>query len=109
MERVNAFVGGYVVNGMPVSSSPDFEVKIPLSKLVIGIGNGWCDGVKFSKIEPSSLKNAFDRTKDKYGEGFSGIMFWTVEEEGDDAESRMANALKREFEDLHSGEIRDEL
>lgn len=109
MERVNGFVGGYVVNGMPLSSSPEFEVKIPLSKLVIGIGNRWCDGVKFCRIKPSSLKSVFDRTKDKYGEGFSGIMFWTVEEEGNDAESRMANALKKEFEDLHPGEIRDEL
>ena len=48
--------------------------------------------------EDTRQKGGLDSVKDKYGEGFSGIMFWTVEEEGDDADSRMANALKREFE-----------
>lgn len=70
MERVNGFVGGYVVIGMPLKSSPEYEVKIPLSKLVIGIGNRWCDGVKFCKIDPKTIKNAYDRTKNKYREGF---------------------------------------
>jgi len=104
MERVNGFVGGYVVNEMPLKSSPEYEVKIPPSKLVIGIGNRWCDGVKFCKIDPKTIRKAYDRTKNTYGEGFLGTMFWTVNEEGEDEESRMAHALKREFQNQHPGE-----
>jgi hypothetical protein len=109
MERVNGFVGGYVVNGVPLSSSSSpesYEVKIPLSKLVIGVANRWADGVKFCKIDPKTLGDAYVSTKKKYiGEGFLGVMFWTINEEGDDAESRMAHELKKEFHDLHPGDF----
>ena len=107
MERVDGFLGGYVVKGMPLTSSPEYEVKIPPSKLVIGIANRWADGIKFCKIDPKTLKDAYDRTENKYGEGFLGVMFWTINEEGDDAKSRMTHALKKEFQDLHPGDFGD--
>jgi chitinase len=105
MERVDGFVGGYVVNGMPLSSSSSpesYEVKIPLSKLVIGVANRWADGVKFCKIDPKTLRDAYVSTKKEYiGEGFLGVMFWTVNEEGEDAETRMTHELKKEFQGLN--------
>ena len=100
MERVNSFIEGYIVGEMPISASTEYEVKIPPSKLVIGIANKWADGIKFCKIEPRTLRDAYDRTKNKFGEGFLGVMFWTVNEEGDDPESRLTHALNREFNDL---------
>ena len=103
MERVNGFVEGYVVNGLPLSS-PEYKVKIPPSKLVIGVANRWADGVKFAKMNPKNLRDAYETTKNKFGEGFLGVMFWTVEEEGNDAESRMTHELKKKFQDLHPGD-----
>lgn len=103
MERVNGFVEGYVVNGLPLSS-PEYKVKIPPSKLVIGVANRWADGVKFAKMNPKNLRDAYETTKNKFGEGFLGVMFWTVEEEGNDAKSRMTHELKKKFQDLHPGD-----
>ena len=104
LKRVNGFVGGYVVSEMPLKSNPEYEVKIPSSKLVIGVGNRWCDGVKFCKIHPKTLKDAYDRT----GKGFLGVMFWTINEEGDDADSRLAYALEKEFQGQHPDEAKNE-
>ncbi len=92
---------------MPLKSTPEYEVKIPPSKLVIGVGNRWCDGVKFCKIHPKTLKDAYDRTKNSYGKGFLGIMFWTINEEGDDADSRLAYALEKEFQGQHPDEAKN--
>jgi chitinase len=106
LERVNGFIRGYTVNGMPMSTS-DYQVKIPPSKLVIGVANGWADGVKFCKVDPKTLRDAYAITKNKYGEGFRGVMFWTINDEGDDAKSRLAHELKEELQDLPQPPLKD--
>ena len=109
MMRINSLVaGGYTVTDLPLSSSSsisptsssEFEVKIPMEKIVLGIGNGWVDGLKFCKVEPSAMKAAHDRAIVKYGKGYLGVMFWTIEEEGSTDELRMTYLLRREFKDI---------
>ncbi len=102
MRRIDGFISGYHVDKMPLSST-DYKVKLPPSKLVIGVANRWADGVKFCKIDPNTLVTCFEITKKKYGEGFLGVMFWTVEEEGEaeDDKTRMAHELKQEFQATH--------
>eukprot|EP00578_Thalassiosira_sp_NH16_P000238 CAMPEP_0181134958 /NCGR_PEP_ID=MMETSP1071-20121207/32367_1 /TAXON_ID=35127 /ORGANISM="Thalassiosira sp., Strain NH16" /LENGTH=441 /DNA_ID=CAMNT_0023221515 /DNA_START=408 /DNA_END=1733 /DNA_ORIENTATION=- len=115
MTRVRGLVEGYTVTGMPPSSSLslstdenfsssslEYEVKLRASQIVLGIANGWADGVKVCKVEATAVRSAFESTMAEYGEGFLGVMFWTIEEEGDedDDDARMANSLRREFEKL---------
>ena len=75
---------------------------MPPSKIVLGIANGWADGVKFCRVDPRAVRSAYESTIAEYGRGFLGVMFWTIEEEGgDDADDdRLAYKLIREFKDL---------
>lgn len=75
MIRVNGLVNGYKVTGLPLPSD-EYNVKIPPSRLVIGIANGWADGMKFCKVTSSSLKAAYETTSLKHGENYLGVMFW---------------------------------
>ena len=100
MLRVQRLVDGYTVTNLPLESSSDYEVKVPPSKLVIGIANGWADGLKFCKVEPVAVKDAYEATMNKYGEGFLGVMFWTIEEEGKDNGSRLTHSLNTEFQKI---------
>ena len=69
--RIENLTKGYTVTGMPPTlSSSEYEVKIPLNQLVIGVANTWADGFKFCNIKPDSLYNAFQMA------GYGGIMFW---------------------------------
>ena len=95
-ERVDRFAGGYTVTNLPLGEA-EFEVRVPPSMLVIGVANGWADGTKFCKVEPASIRKAYDQTMTKYGEGILGVMFWTIEEEGDDDGSRMTRLLREEL------------
>lgn len=53
-------------------------VKMPLNKLVIGLANGWADGVKHVYISPEQVAAAYNNS------GFKprGFMFSTIDEEG---------------------------
>ncbi len=107
MMRINHLVvEGYTVTDVPLSSpslSPsEFVVKIPMSKLVLGIANGWADGRKFCKVEPSSIKSSYDAALEQCGHGFLGVMFWTVEEEGNTDEQRMTYLLNRELKECET-------
>ncbi len=100
MMRLHGLVAeGYTVTDLPLSSSSEFVVKIPMEKIVMGIGNGWVEGLKFCKVEPSSMKSAHDAAIVKYGQGYLGVMFWTIEEEGSTDNQRMTYLLRREFKD----------
>ena len=103
LTRIHRLITGYTVTGLPELSSSEFEVKIPPSKLVLGVANRWADGVKFCRVEPSSLRSAYDSTLEKYDEGFLGVMFWTIEEEGTDDKSRLTYSLARAFQ--HNNEL----
>ncbi|KAL7518603.1 hypothetical protein ACHAWX_003417 [Stephanocyclus meneghinianus] len=98
MERVNRLTSGYVVRDIPGLASSEYEVKVPLSKLVLGVANRWADGLKFCKVDATWLRSAYQSTVAEYGEGFLGIMFWTIEEEGSDPDSRFTLQLSRAFE-----------
>lgn len=63
------------------------DVELPLSKLVIGLANGWAadpDNVKHIFITPEQCQAAYDRLKQsKHGDlSPRGFMFWTIEERG---------------------------
>ena len=88
--------GGGTVTNLPLDEA-EFEVRVPPSRLVIGVANGWADGAKFCKVEPASIRKAHDQTMTKYREGILGVMFWTIEEEGDDDGSRMTRLLREEL------------
>ena len=96
MARIQRLIEGYTVIDLPVEAS-EYEVKIPASKIVLGIANGWADGFKFCKVESSELRAAYESTLASYGEGFLGVMFWTIEEEGD---SRLTHSLSEEFRQI---------
>jgi len=121
MMRVRGLVDGFVVTGLPPSSSAaggattEYEVRVPPSKIVLGIANGWVDGVKFCRVDPRSVRKAYESTHAEYGRGFLGVMFWTIEEEGGgrkgeggdddvDDDDRLAHMLSREFKDLGGGQ-----
>jgi len=131
MVRVRSLAEGYTVSELPLlldndsftststsssSSSPlskvEYQVKVPPSKLVVGIANGWADGMKFCKVEPSAVRSAYESTLAEYGEGFLGVMFWTIEEEGkDDGDdnSRLTHSLRSEFENIGLQQLSGEL
>jgi hypothetical protein len=103
MMRIRRLVDGYTIEGLPLDDASSYEVRVPPSKLVIGIANGWADGMKFCRVDPTSIRRAYETTVAEYGRGFLGVMFWTVEEEGsgDDADDRrVTHSLRREFEYL---------
>lgn len=107
MMRVRRLVvEGYTVTNVPLSfpylSPSEFVVKIPMSKLVLGIANGWADGRKFCKVAPSSIKSSYDAALEKYGHGYLGVMFWTIEEEGNTDEQRMTYLLNRELKECET-------
>ncbi len=59
-------------------------VKVPLSKLVIGLANGWAKGKEGHKtlyLEPEDLTQAYQNLLQK-GATPRGFMFWTIDEEG---------------------------
>lgn len=99
MIRIHRLIEGYKVTDLPLESS-EYEIKVPASKLVLGIANKWADGLKVCKVESSSVKTAYESTLEKYGEGFLGVMFWTIEEEGEDDATRLTHSLNREFKYL---------
>ena len=96
MTRVAGLVGGYTVTHLPPDKS-EYVVRVPPSKVVLGIANQWADGVKFCRVDPSAMREAYEATAARYGEGFLGTMFWTIEEEGPEEESRLARLLRKEF------------
>jgi hypothetical protein len=69
----------------------------------LGIANGWADGLKFCKIDPSAVKSTYNAALDKYGQGYLGVMFWTIEEEGSTNDRRMTYLLNQEFK--RNGEL----
>ena len=74
LARINQLTKGYTVTAMPHTlSASEYEVKVPLNKLVVGVANKWTDGFKFCDIEPESLLYAFQIAK------YGGIMFWVRE------------------------------
>ena len=97
MIRDQRLVDGYTVTDLPLKSSK-YEVRISPSKLGIGVVNKWADGMKFCRVEPSALRSAYETTLAEYDEGFLGVMFWTIEEEGDDDASRLTHLLARQFQ-----------
>lgn len=105
MIRIRRLVDGYTVTDIPLAPS-DYEVKIPPSKLVLGIANGWADGLKFCKVDPSAIRTTYQSTLEEYSQGFLGVMFWTIEEEGREGGPRLAESLNGEFQRLdRSGEL----
>jgi chitinase len=109
MMRIHRLVvEGYTVTNLPLVSpssttSLEYELRIPFSKLVLGIANGWADGLKFCKIDPSAVKSTSNAALDKYGQGYLGVMFWTIEEEGSTNDRRMTYLLNQEFK--RNGEL----
>jgi len=63
-------------------------VHLPLSKLVIGLANGWAadpDNTKHIFISPAQIQRAYYKLKKTSENGDltpRGFMFWTIEEEG---------------------------
>ena len=78
MMLIRRLVNGYAITGLPLDASTH-EVRVPPSKLVIGIANGWADGLKFCCMDPSSIRCAYETTVTEYGRGFLGVMFCTLE------------------------------
>lgn len=80
--------GDEVVGMVNFSDDPDVElndsiVRIPLSKLVLGLANGWADkhDEKTLYICPEQVAKAWDSLKAK-GTIPRGAGFWTIDEEG---------------------------
>jgi beta-glucosidase len=66
---------------------PDQFVHLPLSKLVIGLANGWATGSTNEKhiyISPEQVETAYKSLKKSTDGDITprGFMFWTIEEEG---------------------------
>eukprot|EP00571_Detonula_confervacea_P017702 CAMPEP_0172312736 /NCGR_PEP_ID=MMETSP1058-20130122/18532_1 /TAXON_ID=83371 /ORGANISM="Detonula confervacea, Strain CCMP 353" /LENGTH=373 /DNA_ID=CAMNT_0013026279 /DNA_START=110 /DNA_END=1231 /DNA_ORIENTATION=- len=99
MIRIHQLIKGYTVTDLPLESS-EYEVKLPASKLVLGIANKWADGLKVCKVEPSAVRSAYESTLTEHGRGFLGVMFWTIEEEGIADGERLTHLLSREFKKL---------
>lgn len=59
------------------------SVPLPLSKLVIGLANGWADDGddKTLYVDPSDVGDAYTRLSER-GRTLRGFMFWTIDEEG---------------------------
>lgn len=66
----------------PELGMEDASVRLPLSKLVIGLANSWAeDGDKTLYVDPSDIGRAYSRLKAR-GHTLRGFMFWTIDEEG---------------------------
>ena len=67
----------------PTLSMEDQYVVVPISKLVLGLGNGWAlrrpDRTFFADLE--EVKDAWIRLQE-HGIDPRGFMFWTIDEEG---------------------------
>lgn len=96
VRRVEALRNGFMVN------LPEYgrvKIVIPPSKLVFGVSNGWADGEKFCKVDPSALSSAMEILESRQrGRGYRGAMFWTIDDEGNGGiymSSALASALQR--------------
>lgn len=56
-------------------------VRLSLSKLVVGLANGWADGEKTLYVDPLDAGKAYERLSQK-GRAPRGFMFWSIDEEG---------------------------
>ena len=56
-------------------------VQVPLSKLVIGLANGWAHQEKTLFLEPADISQGYQRLQHKDATP-RGFMFWTIDEEG---------------------------
>lgn len=69
------------------NEDPDLDmeaqsVHLPLSKLVVGLANGWAEGGdKTLYVDPSDVGEAYNRLSER-GRALRGFMFWTIDEEG---------------------------
>ena len=99
MTRVRGLVEGYKVTDFPLEP-PEYVVKLRPSQIVLGVANKWADGLKVCKVEPFAMKSAYESTLAEYGQGFLGVMFWTIEEEGEEEGARITHSLSREFKKL---------
>jgi chitinase len=78
----------------PEVGMEDTSVRLPLSKLVIGLANSWAeDGDKTLYVDPSDIGRAYSRLNAR-GRTIRGFMFWTIDEEGSDG-IYMADELNR--------------
>ena len=82
-------------------------IKVPLSKLVIGVANGWADNIKFSQINPQSLEDSYMELNQRFGESYRGAMFWTIDEEGSGG-MYMASSLTSVFRRCRTMTINDD-
>jgi chitinase len=98
-DRANAFVSGFPVH-IHGDMNETIRVQVPLSRLVIGVANGWADGVKFCQVEPASIHDANIRLKETVGGGLRGVMFWSIDEEGTN-NVHMASSLSLAFYAQH--------
>jgi chitinase len=58
-DRANAFASGFSVH----IHNETVRIQVPLSKLVMGVANGWADGMKFCRVETASILDANTRLK----------------------------------------------
>jgi beta-glucosidase len=66
----------------PELGMEDTSVRLPLSKLVIGLANSWAEeGVKTLYVDPSDIGRAYSHLNAR-GRTIRGFMFWTIDEEG---------------------------
>jgi len=86
VEKAN--VGGYLAATINFSDDaelnyPSETIRIPLSKLVFGLANGWADdgGDKTLYMSPEQVEEAW-KVFDSKGVSPRGLMFWTINEEG---------------------------
>jgi beta-glucosidase len=78
----------------PEVGMEDTSVRLPLSKLVIGLANSWAeDGDKTLYVDPSDIGRAYSRLNAR-GRTIRGFMFWTIDEEGTNG-VYMADELNR--------------
>lgn len=80
------------------SQDPDLNmegqmVHLPLTKLVIGLANGWANGDKTLYVDPPDAGRAYEGLVQQ-GRAPRGFMFWTIDEEGTNG-IYMADALNR--------------
>lgn len=78
--RANRLQSGFEVD---IPSVGKVNITVPLEKIVFGFANGWADGIKVLQVDTQSVKHALDgllTNKEKKNVG--GVMFWTIEEEG---------------------------
>lgn len=61
----------------------DSNISLPVSKLILGFGNGWVDAVKNVYISPSDIQWAWSSIKADNANAIPrGLMFWSIDDEG---------------------------